>query len=167
MLLTRMLGLPTVGGMLCVVAAGVTLVVLLGARDTFRDKPSVSPHESFLHLATDTTAVPGGEWTFEDKKTPFSMSEAFKDERQECLPDPTTEQYTLTLFGPATSHPARAVETMTQHWQGLGYKVRVVTETSDDTEITATVPGGSYISYYASTDLTAVTAEGPCVKSAN
>lgn len=47
--------------MLSVVAAGVTLVVLLEARDTSPVKPSVSPHDSFLHLATDTTAVPGGE----------------------------------------------------------------------------------------------------------
>lgn len=154
------------GGVLALAAGGVVVAVLLQPTDTTREPVSASPHESFLHLATDTMAVSGGHWTFDDKTTPFSAREALNDKPQECLSDSSTEQYDLSLFGPATYDPLKTIDTMTRHWQALDYSVRTVADTGDAIEITAAVPDSSEIGYFASTGTTSITVQGPCVKSA-
>lgn len=159
---------------LATVGLFIVAVLITGAILVNRSSPAPSPsptttqtaHEAFLGLVTDAISVSGGDWTFADEKTPFSVRRALTHKREECLSDSSTEQYSLTLYGPAKVDPTEATKQMTLHWQGLGYSVRRVVATSDDIEIAATVPGGSQIGYFASTGVTSITAQGPCVTSA-
>lgn len=152
---------------------GGTLVYSVSTRRSSIDSQSLcfagdarpaQPHEVFLDHVTDAIAVSGGKWTFGDKTTPFSVGEARKDKPQECLSDSSAEQYDLGLFGPASDDPAKTVDEMTRHWQDLGYTVESVADTSDDMEITASVPDGSTLNFFASTGVTSLITQSPCVK---
>lgn len=158
--------LLVLGGVLTLIATGVVIGILFRSTNAPRVTASASPHESFIHLATDTMAAAGGEWTFDDKKTPFSLRKARKDKPEECLSDSSAEQYSLTLYGPATNTPSETIKSMTRHWQALDYSVRTVVDTDDAIEIAAAVPDGSEIGYFASTGTTSITVQGPCVEAA-
>ncbi len=158
--------LLAVGCVLAVAAAGVTTIVLLQPSEPAPVAVSAPRHEAFIQPATDTIAVSGGKWTFADEKTPFSVRRALTHKPEECLSNSSAEQYSLTLYGPATDTPSETIKSMTRHWQALDYSVRTVAETGDAIEIAAAVPDGSEIGYFASTGVTSITVQSPCVEAA-
>lgn len=145
---------------------------LLGAvilsTNSSTDNNSASTHEEFLAHVREAMAAAGGDWTFEDGETPWSLEVALHYDRETCFEGSTfadtgSEHYDITLLGMGVESPADAVTKVSDIWRANGLEVQtVIPASSGMPEIVGTAPDGTVIGYTVSKERSGIDAQSAC-----
>jgi len=153
------------------ISAGVVVVVSKNSVPHMTAKQSKT---EFVARLDDTAKTAGGTWWLDSPDNvdrPVWVPGTFPNYYSGPCGDghQGTDQYGLSLYGPAEADPHAAGALMRKHWLALGYTVRTVSEDGPSlgygTQIAVDLPNGAYLVYSANISLSLIQGAGECLPS--
>lgn len=137
--------------------------------------PQLTAKQSLTSLNSrmqDAVTTAKGDWTYEDESIPWQPGKA-----PAYAPVPCTQsghglqRYEYSLRGTGVLDTAKAADSMTKHWKGLGYGVRTVFKETPDQgsaiEIFVDLPHGASLLYFVSHQFSFASGASECLPEAN